>query len=164
MKLSHKQLIAISGTVWFLVGIFLLNVGLKLLLNPLADPSLTNKEAFMSQFGQILGANETAVMLTIVLALIVGFLKGRYVLGKSAKQGVARILSFPNPTSIGNVYSLKYYILLASMVGLGVLIKVLDIPTDIRGWIDVAIGAALINGAMIYYGYAWQLKTEMQHK
>lgn len=153
-------MIILSGTVWFLVGIFLLNVGLKLLLNPLADPSLTNKEAFMSSFGNWLGGNETAVLVTIILALVIGYAKGKYVLGKSARQGVSRILSFPNPTSIANVYSAKYYILLAGMIGLGVLIKVLDIPTDIRGWIDTAIGAALINGAMIYYNYAWQVKSQ----
>ncbi|MFA6916649.1 MAG: hypothetical protein WC222_09650 [Parachlamydiales bacterium] len=160
MKLSHKQLIILSGTIWFLVGVFLLNIGLKLLLNPLAEPYLANKEAFMSSFGQMIGGNETAVIVTIVLALVIGFMKGRFVLGKSARQGVSRILSFPNPTSISNVYGYKYYILLGFMIGLGVLIKVLDIPTDIRGWIDTAIGAALINGAMIYYNYAWQLKSQ----
>ncbi len=46
------------------------------------------------------------------------------------------------------------------MIGLGVMIKVLDVPTDLRGWIDTAIGAALINGAVIYFQHAYQLKQE----
>lgn len=159
MKLSHRQLIILSGIVWFLVGVFLLNVGLRLILEPIADGSNRyQNELFMGLLGHTFGGVQAAALLTIALALIVGYWKGRYILGKSARKGVERILGFPNPTSLFNVYSPKYYILLGCMIGLGVLIKVFNVPSDLRGWIDVAIGAALINGAMIYFQYARQVK------
>lgn len=159
MKFSHRQLIILSGIVWFAVGVFLLNVGLKLILEPIfAAQAKEGNEIFMSSLGSALGGKEQAALFTIILALVVGYFKGRYVLGKSARRGVERILSFPNPTSLLNVYSAKYYILLGTMIGLGILIKVLNVPSDLRGWVDVAIGAALLNGAMIYFQYAAQAK------
>jgi hypothetical protein len=37
------------------------------------------------------------------------------------------------------------------MVLLGLVIRFLPIPIDARGLVDVAIGSALINGAMLYF-------------
>ena len=87
----------------------------------------------------------------VAVCLMIGYLKGKHVLGKSAVRGIERIRAFPNPTSLGNIYSAKYYVLLAIMIGLGLSIKYLGLPHDVRGAIDVAIGAALINGALIYF-------------
>ena len=103
------------------------------------------------------GGKEQTATILIALGLLIGFFKGRFILGKSAKRGVERICSFPNPTSLSNIYSAKYYILLGGMVGLGMSIKFLGLPNDIRGLVDVAIGAALINGAMIYFRSAVEM-------
>ena len=46
------------------------------------------------------------------------------------------------------------------MVGLGALIKVLNLPLDVRGAIDIVIGSALINGAMIYFRSAFELRNQ----
>ncbi len=159
MKLSHRQLIIVSGLVWFSVGVFLLNVGLKLLLEPVFSGKQAGYEYFMETLGGVLGGKEQAALLTIVIGLAVGYFKGRYVLAKAAKRGISRILSLPNPSSILTLYSPKYFILLGCMVGVGILIKVLNVPTDLRGWIDVAIGAALLNGSMSYFQMAAQGKT-----
>ncbi len=106
---------------------------------------------------------ENSVIILIALGMLIGYSKGRYILGKSALKGIERIRSFPNPTEITNIYSSKYYILLGLMIGLGVSMKYLGIPADVRGTIDVAIGAALINGAMIYFRHAVQ-KTSKTEK
>lgn len=159
MKFSHRQLIIISGSIWLLIGVWLLNVGLRLLLGPLSlDAATAENGLFISHLGQMTGGKEYAVMLLIVLALCIGYLKGRVILGKSARKGVQRIMNLPNPASLASMYSFKYYIILALMIGLGISIKVLNVPFDLRGFIDTLIGAALINGAMVYFQYAAQLK------
>lgn len=146
LKFSHKTLICISGLVWFAVGIWLLNLGLNFLLAGKSGyyPLLTSLAPYF-------GGTEVSALALICVALIIGLLKGRHVLGKSARQGIARIRTFANPMSLASLYSAKYYILLAVMIGLGISMKWIGLPEDIRGFVDVAIGSALINGAMVYF-------------
>jgi hypothetical protein len=37
------------------------------------------------------------------------------------------------------------------MMMLGMIFRYLPIPIDVRGFIDLAIGSALMNGAMLYF-------------
>jgi hypothetical protein len=166
MKLSHGKLIVISGLVWFAIGLYLLQLGLALLLGGVDPVNVASKEHYplIKTLYLYFGSFENAVLALIVAALLVGYIKGRYVLGKSAKRGVARILGFPNPTNLSNIYSGKYYILLAAMVALGVSIKYLGLSNDIRGLVDAAIGSALINGAMVYFKLAIDIKSQPKNK
>lgn len=159
MKLSHTKLIVISGLIWFGIGVYLLQLGLNLLLGGVNNPVLLDNYPLLKTLLPYLGSFETAVVMLIVLALFIGYFKGRYVLGKSAKRGVDRIRSFPDPAPLHHIYSAKYYILLGSMVALGISIKYMGLPNDVRGLIDAAIGSALINGSMIYFKLAQQEKS-----
>lgn len=161
MKLSHGKLIVISGLVWFVIGVYLLQLGLNLLLGGIDPSSTVPKDHYplVTTLYSYIGSVENAALVLIVIALFIGYLKGRYVLGKSAQRGVARILSFPNPADLSRIYSGKYYILLAAMVGLGISIKYMGLSNDVRGFIDAIIGSALINGAMIYFKLAQGLKA-----
>jgi hypothetical protein len=60
--------------------------------------------------------------------------------------------------SLTQIYSPTYYLLIGIMIGLGLSLKIFGLPIDIRGLVDVTIGAALINGAMLYFRSAFQLK------
>lgn len=160
MKLSHAKLITISGLVWFAIGLYLLQLGLNLLLEGARDAALAKSQyPLLKGLLPYIGSLEAAAMLLVVVALFIGYFKGRYALGKSAKRGVQRILTFPNPMPLKNIYSGKYYILLGSMVLLGISIKYLGLSNDVRGVIDAIIGSALINGAMIYFKMAQAVKT-----
>ena len=161
-KVSHNTLIILSGIVWFAVGCFLMQLGLKLLVNSMQQMPFMKSYPLVDSLVDLGGSRQTIVLLMISLGLYIGFLKGRYVLGKSVKKSVARILEFSNPTSLGNIYSARYYILLAIMVGIGLSIKYLGLSDDIRGFIDVTIGAALINGAMVYFQSAREIKTRQE--
>jgi hypothetical protein len=90
----------------------------------------------------------------LAFGIVVGYFKGRHVLAKSAEKGVQRLRQFPNPTPLSSIYSAKYYLLLGGMMGLGFSIKFFGLPNDIRGFVDVAIGLALLYGATIYFGHA----------
>lgn len=157
MKLSHTKLIVLSGIVWFAIGAYLLNLGLNLLIGSIAGTESTPLLTFLSPF---MGTLQTAALTLIIAALAIGYFKGRYVLGKSAKRGVDRIRSFPNPAPLSKIYSGKYYLLLGSMVALGISIKYMGLSNDVRGFIDAAIGAALINGAMIYFRLAQECRKD----
>lgn len=155
MKLSHPKLIAISGAVWFAIGVYLLNLGLNLLVaNSTAEGAIIAEYPLLQVMTPYLGSIQTAALTLVIIALAIGYFKGRYVLGKSAQKGVERIQSMPNPAPLSKIYSAKYYILLGSMVALGISIKYMGLSNDVRGFIDTIIGAALINGAMIYFRLA----------
>lgn len=156
LKLSHRVLVIISGLIWFAIGFYLLQLGLGLLKTTLQNDG---HYPLISMLKNYFGGHEGAILLIVSVSLAIGYFKGRHVLGKSAKRGVERILTFPNPTSIGNIYSAKYYVLLGLMVALGMSVKYFGFSHDVRGFVDVAIGAALINGAVIYFRLARTLKT-----
>lgn len=146
--------------IWFGIGVYLLQLGLNLLLTGVQNPDFSNSSyPLLKAISPYTGSVETAVIVLVIIALFVGYMKGRYVLGKSAKRGVDRIRSFSNPAPLQNIYSANYYILLGGMVALGISIKYMGLSNDVRGLIDAIIGSALINGAMIYYRLAQESKT-----
>lgn len=146
LVLRHKSLLMISGLIWLAVGASLMKMGFNFLLVK-GDGNYPLIQMLAPYFGGF----EQAAFLLIALALPIGYLKGNFVLGKSAKRGIARLQQFPDPTKLSNIYSAQYYILLAVMIGLGMSMKYLGIPADVRGFIDVAVGAALIKGSLFYF-------------
>lgn len=165
-KVSHTILIVISGLIWFAIGCFLLTLGLGFITESTKQSQLSDVAAanhpILSNLSPYIGGFEEAALVLIAVCLFIGHLKGKHVLGKSAKRGVERIRTLPQPASLASIYSAKYYILLAVMVGLGIAVRFL--PNDIRGGIDVIIGAALINGALIYFRSAVQKKAPQPTK
>lgn len=139
--MKHRGWIILSGLFWFAIGIFLLNKGLRFIAEGVANSS--------SQAGMAL----------IAVALFIGFLKGRIVLAKTVKRLVSRILALQAPIRFADVYPRSYFLLIAGMVGLGALLRFLPISIEARGFVDVAIGSALINGAMLYFRAASNMKT-----
>lgn len=138
INLSHKTLIVLSGLLWFAIGAWLLPLGLRFLVE---------------------GELPDSIKITlIVFALFIGYFKGKKVLGKSAQRGIQRILSLSNPAPLSQIYPPLYYLLLASMILIGFLAKFL--PLDLRGFIDTAIGAALIHGSMVYFKAALKVPKE----
>lgn len=154
-KLSHAKLIIISGLVWLGVGGFLLPLGLKLLIS---STQLGNGP-LVDLLSPYLGGPQQVALMLVAIGMFVGYWKSKKVLLKSVNRSVLRIRSFPNPTSILNIYGKGYYALLLVMIGLGTSMKYLGIPEDIRGTVDIAIGSALINGAMSFFRCAAEEPT-----
>lgn len=154
LKLSHTTLIILSGLVWLAVGCFLLPLGLNFIVSAiLKDNLLTHSRPILDTLAPLVDGLEPAALVLIALALLVGYFKGRYVFKKTVDQSVSRILSMPNPAPLHHLYTMKYYILLGAMVFLGFIVRYM--PLDVRGFVDVTIGAALINGAMLYFRAAF---------
>jgi hypothetical protein len=121
VRVSKKTLLVIAGGVWLTVGCFLFLFGTSLV-----KPA---PHAFLLMLG----------------ALLVGFLKGNFILKKTAIRQASRIASLKE-ASLKNLYSPAYYLLLGSMIALGFCMRFL--PTLARGTVDIAIGSALIVGSL----------------
>ena len=144
--MKQRGWILCSGATWFGIGIFLMYKGLRLIADAQMDP-----DSFSFRWNHSLGSSSQAGNWIIFLALIVGFAKGRFVFVKTVQKVVSRIRSLPLPIRFSQVYTRSYWILIGSMMMLGMVFRFLPIPIDIRGFIDLAIGSALMNGAMLYF-------------
>lgn len=146
--------------VWLCVGLFLFTLGINLLVEGAqTEQFIQSAHPLLDTLGPLMGGLENAATLLMAGALLVGYFKGRVVLGKTAKKAVARLRMLPSPVKISQIYTPRYYLLLGFMMLLGMSIKFFGVPNDIRGFVDVAVGAALINGAMIYFRQAFVPET-----
>src|SRR5689334_19607294 len=100
--MSHRAWISISGFIWAVAGLLLLFKGLRIL----AD--LPDKDR---------------ALWWIAGALFVGFLKGRFVLSKTVQRISKRLLSLPEPIRFMDAYPKSYWLLISSMMALGLLMR-----------------------------------------
>lgn len=143
--------IFLSGLIWSIVGFYLLSKGLTLVVYSLQ----ADYTPFLAYFSSKVQTEETAILLMISIALFIGYIKGRFVLLKMVKRVVERILTLTPPIKIKELYSKSYLALLFTMVFIGISVKFLPISQDISGFIDLIIGAALLNGSLLYYRFAF---------
>jgi hypothetical protein len=146
LLMKHRGWIAVSGFVWFFIGAFLLSKGLRLI----TDATLLT-DSLCYRMKDTFGTPQQAGSVFIAIGLVVGFVKGRFVLAKTVRRVVSRIVALPLPIKMKDAYSSSYWILIAGMMALGMVFRFLPIAMDARGIIDVAIGSALINGALLYF-------------
>ncbi len=147
MIMTARKWMLVSGLSWLAIGAYLMIKGLKWVTLAMMQPETP---ALMGYLKKITGSLQQGALVLICISLLVGFIKGRMVLSKTVSRIVSRLKSLES-ISFSNAYDRKYYIILASMMGLGLLFRFLPIAYDIRGFIDVTIGSALMNGAMLYF-------------
>ncbi len=161
MKLSKASWIAISGVLWFVVGVGLLTLGLNFIVFK-AQMELSETTSLIAKIAPLAGGREQAALALIAMGLIAGFMKGRFVLVKTVKRVTERIISLEMPIKFSQVYSRGYVFLIAGMVLLGMSMKWIGLPMEVRGLIDVAIGSALMNGASAYFRVAMHVHKELK--
>lgn len=144
--MTHRTWIAISGFLWLAVGGGLLYKGLHLISDATISP-----DSLCFRMQRLFGTPQQSGTALIAAALLIGFVKGRFILSKTVKRVALRIASLPLPIRFSSVYAPSYFFLIGGMIALGIILRFLPIPIDLRGFIDTAIGSALINGAMLYF-------------
>ncbi|MEZ5314784.1 MAG: hypothetical protein R3E91_01015 [Chlamydiales bacterium] len=150
MYFKHHTLITIAGLVWLSIGIFLLSLGLNFILQAPNLPSSAKFSILEITLNFILHKNH-AILFLLIFGLLIGLFKGRMILSKTVNKQVDRILALPNPTHIKYLYKKNHYFLIAFMMSLGMILRYLPITIDTRGFIDIAIGTALIHGSILYF-------------
>jgi len=132
-----------------------MTIGLRFLLSSLVPGTSVSGFSLLAYaptwLGEGKGVRENGIIILITMALLIGYFKGKFLLSKSALREINRVTLLSEPTSIKNIYSMRYYLIIALMMVLGSVMRFLPITSDTRGFIDVTIGMALINGSRSFY-------------
>lgn len=132
--MKAKNWIVITGVVWFAIGCMLMTKGIK----HLAIAKMSN-------------VSSDLCMILTFLGLILGYLKGKFIFSKTVDRLISRIYTIKGSITLLNVYPMSYWLIMVCMSFMGVFIKALPLNIEFIGMIDLAVGAALINGAMLYF-------------
>ena len=138
MKLNKKRLTIIAGGLWCIIGLILIIRGLE--LYQLAE---------MEQH-----ATKIAITISGIVAGLIGLIKGKFVLSKTAHRNKNRIYNLDDPVGLHDIFSKPFYFLIPMMMGLGVLLRAYN--EYLGGYIVVAaiycgIGMALIVSSRVYW-------------
>ena len=95
---------ALSGAVWFTVGVWLLTWGLDRVISK-AQLDVHEVTSWVARLSHLAGGREQAALLLITIALIVGIAKGRMAMGKAVRRVASRLDAIKGPYSLGQVYS-----------------------------------------------------------
>ena len=79
----------------------------------------------------------------VLLALVIGTLKSLFILDRTARRTVARIVQLRDGACLGAVYSWKTWLLVILMMGSGIVLRRFFTPGAAVGTIYVAVGWAL---------------------
>lgn len=115
---QRKTHLLLAATLWTAIGIFLMGRGVCWLYR--------------------------ADLLVLVLpALLIGFLKSHFILDRTAIKSINRILLLEDGTCMGAVYSKKTWLLVLAMMALGVVLRQTSIPRPFLGTMYFIVGWAL---------------------
>jgi hypothetical protein len=89
--------------------------------------------------------------LIVALALLAGSLKAYFILDKSARRVINRILNFKDGTCLGAVYSVKTWILVLCMMGMGVILRNSSLPINLICLLYLTIGWALLLSSRLVW-------------
>ena len=159
MKMKRSSLLLLSGSIWLAIGIMLVNLGSSFLVKSLEIAKKTPDETPLLHFlGAYISSPENVAILIITLAIFIGYIKGNSVMKKQAIRTYDRIFALPHHNSITKLYTKKNLLIIAFMMSLGFLMKFCKVSPDIRGFVDIAVGSALIQGSMHQFRYVKHIK------
>lgn len=139
IKVSPKRLIHLAFLLWLVGGVSLLVAGANRLTSLPTESLMTP---------MVIGG--------LVLAVIIGLAKGRFVLSKTSARNVQRINEMTTTQKLANVYSLRSWITIELMLVLSAALTWFAAPILIRGIVNIGVGLALIASSRVYLGSAQQ--------
>lgn len=136
--MNKNSLYILAGSVWALVGLFLMIRG-----------ALMYQTALDTQ-----NASQTALAISIAASVVLGIIKGRFVLSKTARRNKSRIDGLEEPLKVHHVYAKSFYFMIAGMILLGVSLRTFN--EYLGGYVVVAaiycgIGLALMVSSLVYW-------------
>ncbi len=136
--MNKSSLISLAGGFWCVVGLFLLVRGFGMY-------QLASEEQHSTQ---------VAIFISAISAALIGLIKGKFVLSKTARKNKTRIHGLEGPVHIHHLFAKPFYFLIPMMMGLGVLLR--SYNEYLGGYVVVAaiycgIGMALIVSSRTYW-------------
>ena len=124
-----KTLLLVSASLWTAIGCMLISKGLYRLL-PLPEYKL----------------------LIVLSACTAAIIKSKFMLDRAAVKGIKRILTFEDGTCLGAVYSVKTWLLVLCMIGMGVILRSSPLTMTLLSFIYLTIGLGLFLSSR----HAWR--------
>ena len=147
--MNKKRLITIAGVLWCIIGFFLIVRGVRLY-----------------QLAEI-EQHATGIVIAIsgLISGLIGLVKGKFVLSKTAHRNKNRIYKLDDPVKLKDIFSRPIYFLIPMMMILGVLLR--SYNEYLGGYIVVAaiycgIGMALIVSSRVYWFAESEVKKPEQ--
>lgn len=146
VRVRPKQLLMMAFSLWILGGLSLTYLG----------------------FTRMMMANETDAVIVaaaIALAMAIGWLKGRFILAKTARRNIERLKEMTERSRLFQVYNMRSWIIIALMIGLSIFLNVSNaLPVFWRGVVNLAIGFSLISSSLFYVkaGFTDALDSNME--
>ena len=136
--MNKYSLISIAGGFWCVIGLFLVVRGFGM----------------YQLAGQEQHSTQVAIILSGITAAVIGLVKGKFVLSKTARKNKTRIYELEDPVGIHQIFAKPFYILIPMMMGLGILLRTYN--EYLGGYVVVAaiycgIGMALIVSSRTYW-------------
>ena len=136
--MGKQRLLQVAGLIWIIVGLFLIY----------RSSGLYNL-AVIEQ-----NTSKGTLIISVILGVVIGIIKGKFVLSKTALRNRNRINQLVPPISIHQIFSGAFYGLIAGMMVLGFLLR--EFNAYLGGYVVVAsiycgIGMALIAASSVYW-------------
>jgi len=136
--LNKKRLTKIAGGLWCIIGFILVIRGLDLYQIAETDQHST----------------KVSITISGIVAVLIGLIKGRFVLSKTANRNKTRIYNLNDPVGLKDLFSKPFYFLIPMMMGLGIILRTFN--EYLGGYIVVAaiycgVGMALIVSSRVYW-------------
>jgi hypothetical protein len=136
--LGKQRLLQVAGLIWIIVGLFLIY----------RSSGLYNL-AVIEQ-----NTSKGTLIISVILGVVIGIIKGKFVLSKTALRNRNRINQLVPPLSIHQIFSGAFYSLIVGMMVLGFLLR--EFNAYLGGYVVVAsiycgIGMALIAASSVYW-------------
>jgi len=128
---SRRTLLFMSALMWTMIGLLLLAKGSYRLFQ----------------------VPQTRLLL-VGAAFAVGSLKSLFILDRSARRAIERILLFQDGTCLGAVYSVKTWILVLCMMSMGVILRSY-LPVMLLCFLLLTIGWALLFSSRLVWRAWW---------
>ena len=99
-------------------------------------------------------STKIAITISGIVAALIGLIKGKFVLSKTANRNKTRIHNLNDPVGLKDLFSKPFYFLIPMMMGFGIMLRTFN--EYLGGYIVVAtiycgIGMALIVSSRVYW-------------
>ena len=136
--MDKRRLLQVAGIIWIVVGLFLIYRG-----SGLYNLAVVEQDT-----------SKGVLITSVILGVVLGILKGKFVLSKTALRNRNRINQLAPPINIHHIFSSSFYCLIAGMMVLGFLLR--EFNSYLGGYVVVAsiycgIGMALIAASGVYW-------------
>jgi len=138
LNLNKRRLTKIAGGLWCIIGFVLVIRGIDLYRLAEIDQHST----------------KVAITISGIVAALIGLIKGKFVLSKTANRNKTRIHNLNDPVGLKDLFSKPFYFLIPMMMGLGIILRTFN--QYLGGYIVVAaiycgVGMALIVSSRVYW-------------